>query len=325
MPFSCELPAIKNRVRFSRDSLNGADMAKRIVLGAFFLIFTVFYAQFARGQTEFCGNINISHSFVGGFKKALRFERRILELANLYGLDPNMILAIMLYESGGNENLVSSAGALGLMQVMPLTARDIKNKHGITDNLEAGIRYLKDLSRVFGGDTSLIIAAYNGGPGRISRGEFRLETVQYLMGVSSYYHILAGYKSCLRKAVADLKLSFLPVDSANNSWEAVSLATGIPVLELRMFNPFLAHRVLKPGMVIVYPEKPIGVKPGLVYLPAGEKTAVWYKIRLGDIYHHLANIFGLSYGEFRRMNHLLYYSGVNYGTLVEITGALHVK
>ena len=73
MPFSCELSAIKNRVKFNRDSLNGADMAKRIVLGAFFLIFTVFYAQSARGQTEFCENINMSYSFVGGFKKTLRF------------------------------------------------------------------------------------------------------------------------------------------------------------------------------------------------------------------------------------------------------------
>ena len=272
-----------------------------------------------------CKNIEIAPSFLGPFKKAMRFERRVLELANMYGLDPDIILAVMLYESGGNENLVSSAGALSLMQVMPSTARDIQKKHGITDNLEAGIRYLKDLSRAFGGDPSLIIAAYNGGPGRISRGEFRLETVQYLMGVSSYYHILAGYKPCLKKAVADLKLNFLPVDSTNSSWEVLSLATGIPILELRMFNPFLANRILRAGMIVVYPEKSIGVKSGLIYRTERQKTRVWYKVKLGDLYHHLANIFGLSYSEFRRMNHLLYYSGVNYGTWVEITGSLHLK
>ncbi len=272
-----------------------------------------------------CLGVEIAPSFLGTFKKASRFERRVLELANLYGLDPDIALAVMIYESGGNENLVSSAGALGLMQVMPSTAREIKNRYGIKDNLEAGIRYLKDLSRIFGGDSSLIIAAYNGGPGRVSRGEFRLETVQYLMGVSSYYHILAKYKSCLRKAVAGLKLNFLPVDSANNSWDAISSATGIPVLELRMFNPFLANRILKSGMVVVYPEKQIGVKSGLIYRTEQDKTGVWYKVKLGDLYHHLANVFGLSYAEFRRMNHLLYYSGVNYGTFVEITGSLHLK
>ena len=300
-------------------------MALRLAVPAVIFFILGVLIQPVYGQIKPCENIEISPSFMGGFKKAIRFERRILELANFYGLDPDAVFAVLIYESGGNDGLVSSAGAEGLMQVMPSTAKDIKNKYGITDNLEAGIRYLKDLSRIFGGDMSLVIAAYNGGPGRVSKGEFRLETLQYLMGVSSYYHILARYKPCLKKAITDLKLNFLPVDSTNSSWEVLSLSTGIPILELRMFNPFLANRILKAGMIVVYPEKSIGVKSGLIYRTERQKTRVWYKVKLGDLYHHLANIFGLSYSEFRRMNHLLYYSGVNYGTWVEITGSLHLK
>lgn len=295
-------------------------------LAVFLTVFLSVFTLPAYGQNELCKGIEISPAFLGPFKKAARFERRVLELANFYGIDSDAVMAVMIYESGGNEGLISSAGAEGLMQVMPQTAHEIKKKYGISDNLEAGMRYLKDLSRIFGGDMSLVIAAYNGGPGRVGRGEFRLETLQYLMGVSSYYHVLRRYKPCLRKAVRDAGLKFLPVDASSASWEALSLATGIPILELRMFNPFLANRILRPGMVIVYPQKPVGIGPALVrHSELGDQTRLWYRIKLGDVYHHLANIFGLSYAEFRRMNHLLYYSGVNYRTWVEITGSLHVN
>ena len=301
----------------------GENVARAVLLLAIFLTFA---APPAYGQSKLCQNIEIAPSFIGPFKKAMRFEQRILELANFYGIDPDAALAVMIYESGGNEGLVSSAGAEGLMQVMPSTARDIKNKYGISDNLEAGMRYLKDLSRTFGGDMSLVIAAYNGGPGRVGRGEFRLETLQYLMGVSSYYHILKRYKPCLRRAISEYRLQFLTINNFNNSWEKLSASTRIPILELRMFNPFLSNRILKPGMVVVYPQKSTGIDSDIVrHADPGVQTMLWYKIKLGDVYHHLANVFGLSYAEFRRMNHLLYYSGVNYGTWVEISGALHIK
>ncbi|MEK7566715.1 MAG: lytic transglycosylase domain-containing protein, partial [Patescibacteria group bacterium] len=264
-------------------------MASRFVGYAVFLFALGVFIQPAFGQQKDCKNIEISPSFIGGFKKAARFEQRILELANFYGIDPDAAMAVMIYESGGNEGLVSSAGAEGLMQVMPSTAKMIKEKYGISDNLEAGMRYLKDLSRIFDGDMSLVIAAYNGGPGRVGRGEFRLETLQYLMGVSSYYHILKRYKPCLRETIAEYRLQFLTVNNLNDSWEKLSATSRVPVLELRMLNPFLSNRILRPGMVVVYPQNPVGLSSDIIrHSEPGAGSRLWYKIKLGDVYHHLA-------------------------------------
>lgn len=86
------------------------------------------------------------------------------------GLPPNLLRAVVEAESGGNPAATSSAGARGLMQLMPATAASL----GVTDpydpvqNLYAGARYLKGLINRYG-DLRLALAAYNSGPGTLSR------------------------------------------------------------------------------------------------------------------------------------------------------------
>lgn len=90
--------------------------------------------------------------------------------AEKYGVDENLILAMIAQESGFQNGLTSSKGAKGLMQLMPDTAREL----GVTDvndpeqNIDAGVRYMKKLLNMYGGDVKKALAAYNGGMGNVN-------------------------------------------------------------------------------------------------------------------------------------------------------------
>jgi soluble lytic murein transglycosylase-like protein len=96
------------------------------------------------------------------------WEPDLVELSEKYGVDPELARAVMRVESGGNPNAVSSAGAIGLMQLMPATARglgvDPKNPRR---NLEGGIKYLAQLADKYDGDYVKTLAAYNAGSARV--------------------------------------------------------------------------------------------------------------------------------------------------------------
>lgn len=100
--------------------------------------------------------------------------RGIHSLADKYGkrhgLDPNLVEAVIAVESNYDPTAVSSAGAQGLMQIMPGTQKDlgVEAPFNPDANVEGGVRYLKSLMQRFG-DTRLALAAYNAGPERVAR------------------------------------------------------------------------------------------------------------------------------------------------------------
>ena len=94
----------------------------------------------------------------------------ITQAAQRYGVDPSLALAVANQESGLDQSARSSAGAIGVMQLMPSTAAGLGvDPTDPAQNVDGGVRYLSQLLKQFGGDVSLALAAYNAGPGNVQK------------------------------------------------------------------------------------------------------------------------------------------------------------
>ncbi|MFN2449135.1 MAG: lytic transglycosylase domain-containing protein [Candidatus Baltobacteraceae bacterium] len=91
--------------------------------------------------------------------------------AGQFGVDPALIKAIMVNESGFDSNATSKTGAQGLMQLEPETAAGlgVDNAYDPAQNISGGTRYIRSLLERFHGDLRLAIAAYNAGPGAVEK------------------------------------------------------------------------------------------------------------------------------------------------------------
>jgi soluble lytic murein transglycosylase-like protein len=99
------------------------------------------------------------------------WKNHIEEAGEIYGLDTNLIAAVIVQESGGNPYAVSPKGAKGLMQLMDTTAREmgVNQVFQPRQNILGGARYLRQMLDQFNGDEQLALASYNAGPGAVRR------------------------------------------------------------------------------------------------------------------------------------------------------------
>jgi len=122
-----------------------------------------------------------------------RFSPIVDTASRLHGVDAALIHAVISAESGYNPSALSKAGAMGLMQLMPQTAK----RYGVTNimdpvqNITGGVRYLRDLLAMFNGNLELAIAAYNAGENAVIKYGNKIppyaETVQYVPKVLGFY------------------------------------------------------------------------------------------------------------------------------------------
>ena len=104
------------------------------------------------------------------FPPKAHFVKKMLSIAaQKYGVDSKLVEAVAQAESGMASNAVSAAGARGVMQLMPDTARamGVGNINDPRENIDGGARYLKQLLGEFDGDVTKALAAYNAGPTKI--------------------------------------------------------------------------------------------------------------------------------------------------------------
>ena len=120
-------------------------------------------------------------------------DAAIDDAAARHNVDPSLVRSVVKVESNFNPNAVSRNGAMGLMQLMPSTARslNVSNPFDPAQNVDAGVRHLRKLLDSYGGDVSLSLAAYNAGSGAVARSagvpHFR-ETQNYVRRITNLYN-----------------------------------------------------------------------------------------------------------------------------------------
>lgn len=137
----------------------------------------------------------LSHS-----SKASKYDAIINKAAVKYGLPSDLIHSIIKAESNYNPTAVSPKGAIGLMQLMPSTARQygVANIYDPEDNVLGGTKYLKDLTSLYQKNLDLVLAAYNAGQEAVNKYQGippYQETIEYIEKVKTSY----GKKSIIGK------------------------------------------------------------------------------------------------------------------------------
>ena len=130
-----------------------------------------------------------------GFKlKPSRFGSHIMAAAHETKVEPALIHAVIVAESGYNPSARSPVGAVGLMQLMPGTAQryGVTNRLDPAQNIRGGARYLRDLKAMFGNNLQLVLAAYNAGEEAVMKYGKKIppyrETIAYVPKVLSHYN-----------------------------------------------------------------------------------------------------------------------------------------
>jgi soluble lytic murein transglycosylase-like protein len=120
-------------------------------------------------------------------------DAAIEQAAAKHNVDANLVRSVIKVESNFNPNAVSRKGAMGLMQLMPQTARQlqVRNPFDPEQNVDAGVRHLKQLMENYNGDVKLTLAAYNAGAGAVNRSAgipHYAETRNYVRRITDLYY-----------------------------------------------------------------------------------------------------------------------------------------
>jgi hypothetical protein len=161
------------------------------------------------GQEDASSRGEVEHHFKAGASggrsstgNTSTYDNLIKEAARRHQVPEGLIKAVIKVESDFNPRATSHAGAMGLMQLMPGTARDlgVRCAYNPAENIEGGTRFLRDLLDRYGGNVPMALAAYNYGPGNIDRGRpLPRETRNYLEAVGRLYPVRQASRTVAHK------------------------------------------------------------------------------------------------------------------------------
>jgi len=188
-------------------------------------------------------------------KKANPYKKSIAKHARRYGVDSNLIKAVMAVESCYNNSAISPKQAQGLMQLIPATAErfGVTNSHDADQNIRGGTKYLKILTKRFKGNLIKTLAAYNAGEGAVDKYKGvppYKETQRYVKKVLHVYAKLSGQKvahfnskTSLIK-LADARFSYNKKGRVSSHYSS-PFAKGKPGRSGRMLNKLKAPHLYK--------------------------------------------------------------------------------
>lgn len=284
-------------------------MKKKLILAYFICLLLTSKNSLAQNKNQ--ETFTFAYSFLGAYVKTLEYQDLIKKYCEKYNVDFDLIFALAMYESGGHNDLISWAGAKGLMQVMPKTQKLMKTENSI----EAGIKYIAYLINLFPNRIDKVIVGYNGGPKAAQSQRLKMESLQYLQGVSLYLRLIKQYKKEIEQEIKDIKI--YTVTKNDKNWMDISKKTNKPILELRLFNPFLIIHGFKTGSKIAYLEKNINFSDFTAQIDEN-KTMIEYEAKKGEIYQHLVNTFSAKIEDFRYDNGLWHNSQLFIGEKIQI-------
>lgn len=179
--------------------------------------------------------------------RAMSVAQQIVSAAQRHGVDPKLAVEVGIAESGLDQNAHGSAGEIGVMQLMPATARELGvNPNNALENIEGGVRYLAQQLNRFGG-AAKALAAYNWGPGNVSSAIGRLGN-QWLSSAPASTQryvekILSNLGQWSEKPVAALDQFSQGVDTfraMDSDKKTILLLAGIAVGAYYVFNTVFA-------------------------------------------------------------------------------------
>ena len=177
-------------------------------------------------KSVFVYHRGLGYNFSSTKPKPSAFDSTILELAKQNNLEPALIKAVMHVESAFNPRAMSSAGARGLMQLMPATAKrfGVSDSFHAIDNMNGGVKYLRWLFERFDGNLRNVLAGYNAGEGAVDQYNGvppYKETVDYVSRVMSLHRLyrsdFSGATETGKKIAGETSKARLGIIANNNS------------------------------------------------------------------------------------------------------------
>lgn len=175
------IPVIILLVLSLADLLDAAELRYQVERGVVFLIAhsdllrktgqEIFFAVEDKQVSSDFQDANDARDYIHAFAGTEHIRDIASRHSEKYGIDTNLVMAVIQVESSFRVDAVSKAGARGLMQLMPETAKEL----GVADvfcpeqNIYGGVKYLAALMNLYNGDIGLVLAAYNAGIGNVSR------------------------------------------------------------------------------------------------------------------------------------------------------------